>query len=243
MARERWKRRLWIFDGHNAIFALPAFASLQREGRRQEAREQFERLLVPFAARLDQPLIIVYDGNELLPNPEAGEFVGIRTIFSQPPEVADDRIAYLVERAWSQGEPVALVSNDLRLRDRLPDGLRVMAVEEFYEMEHAATYAGGTVPAAVVWKAADMAETALDRLEARRRGLKSSASRICTTTVITGGTIVRSAGRSSHDESASLRWSESRRRGPRTASRVTLDRVERPPSTAGSKRCPLLRSP
>ncbi|MHC4916730.1 MAG: GntR family transcriptional regulator [Planctomycetota bacterium] len=60
------------------------------------------------------------------------------------------------------------------------------AVEEFYEMEHAATYAGGTVPAAVVWRAADMADAALDRLEARRRGLKSGTARISVPTRIRG---------------------------------------------------------
>ncbi len=51
-------------------------------------------------------------------------------------------------------------------------------------LEHAATYAAGAVPAAVVWKAGDMAQAALDRLEARRRGLESSPARISVPTRI-----------------------------------------------------------
>jgi DNA-binding LacI/PurR family transcriptional regulator len=58
------------------------------------------------------------------------------------------------------------------------------AVEEFYEMEHSSTYAGGAVPPAVVWRAGDMAQAALDRLEARRRGLESSPARISVPTRI-----------------------------------------------------------
>jgi DNA-binding LacI/PurR family transcriptional regulator len=60
------------------------------------------------------------------------------------------------------------------------------AVEEFYEVEHASTYVGLEVPPAVVWQAADMAQAALDRLEARRRGLKSSPARISVPTRIRG---------------------------------------------------------
>lgn len=44
------------------------------------------------------------------------------------------------------------------------------SVEELYESEHAVTYAGGKVPPAVLWKASDMAEAALERLGARRQG-------------------------------------------------------------------------
>jgi DNA-binding LacI/PurR family transcriptional regulator len=67
--------------------------------------------------------------------------------------------------------------------------LRVIgwAVEEFYESEHQTTWGKGRVPPAVIWRAADMAEVALDRLEARRRGLKGSAVRINVPTRIREG--------------------------------------------------------
>ncbi len=61
------------------------------------------------------------------------------------------------------------------------------AVEEFWESEHASTYGGMETPAAVVWRAEDMAEAALEKLEARRRGLKSKPARICVPTRIRGG--------------------------------------------------------
>ncbi len=64
--------------------------------------------------------------------------------------------------------------------------LRVVgwAVEEFYDLEHQSTWGTKHVPPAVVWRAADMAEAALDRLEARRRGLEGSPIRISVPTAI-----------------------------------------------------------
>jgi LacI family transcriptional regulator len=43
-------------------------------------------------------------------------------------------------------------------------------VEELYESEHAAVFAGCEVPPAVVWRASDMADAALERLEVLRKG-------------------------------------------------------------------------
>jgi DNA-binding LacI/PurR family transcriptional regulator len=60
------------------------------------------------------------------------------------------------------------------------------AVQEFYELEHQSTWGKGQVPPAIVWQAADMAEAALDRLEARRRGLKGNAIRISVPTKLRG---------------------------------------------------------
>ena len=53
------------------IFALPALCRLQMQGDRQRARFELEGLLFTFAARLEHPLIIVYDGNEFVSNPDA----------------------------------------------------------------------------------------------------------------------------------------------------------------------------
>ncbi len=108
----RWKGRRWIVDGHNAIFALPTVGWLQREQKQSEARERLERLLMGFATRLERPLLIVYDGNEIAANPDALDRGPLRTLYSQPPEDADDRIVYLAERALRQGESVAVVTDD-----------------------------------------------------------------------------------------------------------------------------------
>ncbi len=132
MAYERWKRRLWIIDGHNAIFALPRLCQLQRDGDKQQARHELEALLEPFARSLRRCMVVVYDGNEMLRNPDAGERGGLQTQYSQPPEEADDRIVFLAEQALGRGESVAIVTNDRRsLCPRLSSEAQVLAVEEF----------------------------------------------------------------------------------------------------------------
>jgi DNA-binding LacI/PurR family transcriptional regulator len=50
--------------------------------------------------------------------------------------------------------------------------------EEFYDLEHRAVFAGGRIPAAVTWKAAGMAEAALDRLDEIRRNGRGEPRRI-----------------------------------------------------------------
>jgi predicted RNA-binding protein with PIN domain len=133
MSLERWKQRLWIIDGHNLIFSLPTTNRLQRGGEGQAARSELERILAPFARVLSRHLIIVYDGNELLPNPEAGEQRGFQILFSQPPEEeADDRIIFLAKQACDRHEPVTIVTDDRRtLSSRLPLAAQVVGIAEF----------------------------------------------------------------------------------------------------------------
>jgi len=131
--REAWRRRSWIVDGHNAIFAVDALSHLQQTGERQEARRRLEAWLRPFAEHLARPLCIVYDGNRLAPNPDALDFHHMRTLYSQPPEEADDRIVYLAQSERQIGRPVTVVSNDRRsLAPRLPAGVITMSVEDFF---------------------------------------------------------------------------------------------------------------
>jgi predicted RNA-binding protein with PIN domain len=132
--REAWKRNIWIVDGHNAIFAIPVLSALQQSGERPEARRGLESMLRPFAHALTHPLVVVYDGNRLLPNPDAMDTPELRTLYSQPPEEADDRIAFLAGEARRRGQSVVVVSNDRRsLAPRLAPGVRVMGVTEFQE--------------------------------------------------------------------------------------------------------------
>lgn len=130
--REAWKRSIWIVDGHNAIFAIPALSAQQQAGERLEARRGLERMLCRFACELAHPLVVVYDGNRLLPNPDARDTEELRTLYSQPPEEADDRIAFLADEARRRGQSVVVVSNDRRsLAPRLASGVRMMGVIEF----------------------------------------------------------------------------------------------------------------
>jgi predicted RNA-binding protein with PIN domain len=130
--REAWKKSIWIVDGHNAIFAIPALSAQQQAGERLEARRGLERMLSRFAQELAHPLVIVYDGNRLLPNPDARDTRELRTLYSQPPEEADDRIVFLVDEARRRGQSVVVVSNDRRsLAPRLASGVRMMDVTDF----------------------------------------------------------------------------------------------------------------
>ncbi len=129
----RWQRRRWIVDGHNAIFALPIAGRLQREQHRFEARLHLERMLMAFATRLEKPLLVVYDGNEITANPDARREGPLHTLYSQPPEEADDRIVYLADRSLRQGESVAIVTDDRKtLVPRLPKDVQVWGVREFW---------------------------------------------------------------------------------------------------------------
>jgi LacI family transcriptional regulator len=60
-------------------------------------------------------------------------------------------------------------------------------VEELYEKDFRAGYAGAAVPPAVVWRAERMAEVALDRLEERRSRGGAGPLRICVPTRIRTG--------------------------------------------------------
>ena len=130
----RWRKRRWIIDGHNAIFALPVLGTLQRHARRQEARDELEQRLLPFSSQLSKPLLIVYDGNEFTANPDARTHGNLQTFYSQPPEEADDRIVYLTQQTVGAGESVAIVSDDRRtLGSRLPEGVQLWAVRDFWD--------------------------------------------------------------------------------------------------------------
>jgi predicted RNA-binding protein with PIN domain len=131
--RDRWRDKFWIIDGHNAVFALPELHRLQVRGERSAARSALETMLRPFAAQLSHPLTVVYDGNQIERNPDAGVERGIRVLFSQPPdEEADDRIVFLATQTLARGAAVAVVTNDQRsLVARLPQGVHVLGVEEF----------------------------------------------------------------------------------------------------------------
>jgi len=120
-------------DGHNAIFARPAWERLQVEGRRREARLALEQSLQTFGRAIGRPVWVVYDGNRMERNPDALDLPHLRTWYSDPPEEADDRILFLVQRALGQGERPLVVTSDRRtLAARLPSGARSIGASDFF---------------------------------------------------------------------------------------------------------------
>lgn len=123
----------WIVDGHNAIFGVREWESLQVAGRRGEARRALEESLEAFGRAAGVQVWVVYDGNQLERNPDAIDGPHLRSEYSWPPEDADDRIRYLAARALRAGERPVVVTSDRRtLAGSLPPGTRVVEVPEFF---------------------------------------------------------------------------------------------------------------
>jgi len=80
-----------------------------------------------------------------------------------------------------KGAAKAMMSVAEQLKLEIGGDLLVVgwSVEEAYESEHLAVYAGGAVPPAVVWKASTMAERALALLAERRAGRAGEPVRVC----------------------------------------------------------------
>jgi predicted RNA-binding protein with PIN domain len=123
----------WIVDGHNAIFAVPAWEDLQVAGERRQARQCLEESLETFGRAIGAQIWVVYDGNRLERNPDAVALPHLHTEYSNPPEEADDRILFLVARALREGEKPLVVTSDRKtLAGRLPPGTRYLEVGRFF---------------------------------------------------------------------------------------------------------------
>jgi predicted RNA-binding protein with PIN domain len=128
----------WIFDGHNAIFAVREWEELQVAGQRREARRGLEESLEAFGRAIGACITVVYDGNYLDRNPDAVSWPHLRTEYSYPPEEADDRIRFLAERSVRDGEHPVVVTSDRRtLAATLAPGARSMDVRHFFRRVHA----------------------------------------------------------------------------------------------------------
>jgi predicted RNA-binding protein with PIN domain len=128
----------WIVDGHNAIFAVRALEELQLGGQRQQARRALEESLEAFGRAIGAQVWVVYDGNQMERNPDAGSWLHLRAEYSFPPEEADDRICFLVDRSLREGErPLVVTSDRKTLTHRLPAGARTLPVMEFFRRVHA----------------------------------------------------------------------------------------------------------
>jgi predicted RNA-binding protein with PIN domain len=127
------ERFRWIVDGHNVIFAVPEWEGLQIRGRRREARVSLEASFEAFGRAVGRQVWVVYDGNDQLRNPDARERPFLRTIYSHPPEEADDRILSLARQLERSGEKPMVVSSDRStLVARLGRGIGSIDVHEFF---------------------------------------------------------------------------------------------------------------
>jgi predicted RNA-binding protein with PIN domain len=123
----------WIVDGHNAIFAVPAWEDLQVGGERRQARQSLEESLEAFGRAIGSQIWVVYDGNRMDRNPDALALPHLHTEYSNPPEEADDRILFLARGALREGaRPVVVTSDRKTLAGRLPPGARWLEVGRFF---------------------------------------------------------------------------------------------------------------
>lgn len=140
-ARNLESTSVWIVDGHNSIFRIPAWKRLHVGGERRAARLALEELLERFGRSMSREVWVVYDGNELDRNPDQVRRFHLQSHYSNPPEEADDRIRHLAQGVLRDRGRPAVVSSDRRFTETLAPGVRVYDVERFF---------GGIVPDALV---------------------------------------------------------------------------------------------
>jgi uncharacterized protein YaiI (UPF0178 family) len=115
----------WLVDGMNVIGSRPNGWWRDRRGAMRELVAELE----PFAATLDEPLVLVLDG---APFDLAGERVDVRFASRRGRNAADDDIAELARA----GDTV--VTSDRDLADRAcRKGAEVFGVRRFRERLHA----------------------------------------------------------------------------------------------------------
>lgn len=126
--------RIWIMDGHNIIFAIPPLERLQVSDRREEARGRLTDRLERFALARGEKVLVVFDGNQMLSNPDAVRKPLFEVVYSRRGEgVADDRILHEARRCQERGLVVTVVTNDVQTLARdLPRGVIHLRVEAFW---------------------------------------------------------------------------------------------------------------
>lgn len=128
------RTRIWIMDGHNMIFAIPALQRLQVSDRREEARARLAETLERFATGRGEKVLLVFDGNQVQANPDAVRRPLFQVTFTRRGEgVADDRIIHEARACFERGLQVTVVTNDVStLARNLPHGVRHLGVDAFW---------------------------------------------------------------------------------------------------------------
>jgi hypothetical protein len=126
-------RRIWIVDGHNLIFQIPHLEELQTTNKRHDARRGLEHIFASFVEQSRERVVIIYDGNRLERNPDVVSLDNLETIYTMPPEEADDRIQYLSSQYLADGFRVRVLTSDLRTLGRgLPDEAIIVSPVDFF---------------------------------------------------------------------------------------------------------------
>jgi predicted RNA-binding protein with PIN domain len=127
-------QRIWIMDGHNMIFAIPGLERLQVSDRREEARAGLTDRLRRFAIARGEKVLVVFDGNQMLSNPDAVRSPLFEVVYSRRGEgVADDRIIHEARACSARGLAVTVVTDDVRtLAIELPRSVQRLGVRAFW---------------------------------------------------------------------------------------------------------------
>lgn len=131
------RKRVWIVDGHNVIFAIHELKELQVGGRGDEARQALCERLEGFARQRQQRVVVVFDSGAAASGRGGARGAHFEIVYAAGGAGAADRhIVREAERRAGEGLPVAVVTDDVRtLASRLPRGVRHFAVREFWLTE------------------------------------------------------------------------------------------------------------
>jgi len=132
------RKRVWLMDGHNMIFALHGLRALQRGGRGEDARQALAERLELFARERQERVVLVFDGQALpvLDRSVVGDRLFEMVFARGVAGAADEFILREARRFSEQGLPVAVVTDDERtLASRLPGVVARHRVHAFW-LEH-----------------------------------------------------------------------------------------------------------
>jgi len=127
------KKRWFIVDGYNVIFAWDDLRNLAREDL-SAARERLIHRMCAFAAFTRSEVVLVFDGYRQPGNPgEKRDVNGIRVVYTQEHETGDMYIEKLV-REIGKNEQVRVVTSDALIQlSAVRSGVLRMSAREFEE--------------------------------------------------------------------------------------------------------------
>ncbi len=131
----RGMKRIMVLDGYNIIHRLPTL-----EGHLNRSLQSARTALVGYctrwlAERKDVHMFyVVFDGNSETAGWSADGAAGVRAVFSEKGETADERILAIV-RAQDRKQRYTVVSDDRYVRDNARScSSEVLSAQEFYEI-------------------------------------------------------------------------------------------------------------
>lgn len=128
------RKRVWIVDGHNVIFAIHELKELQLGGRGDEARRALADRLEVFALERQERVLLVFDGKALASGQGDVRGPHFEVVFARGGEgAADQHIIREASRSAGRGFSITVVTDDVHtLAKRLPRGVGHLSVHEFW---------------------------------------------------------------------------------------------------------------